>query len=122
AAHMDGTPRYEVAVTRFDRDHHPQFRIAKDPGRLKFNHKLHLASGMEGAKWKLSDIRDKEDRGRYRQLSQQEDTSLVQLTCSSCHVLDRADSSPTSRDLVGMTVREAGDYMLPVTYENQCRA
>jgi hypothetical protein len=103
AAHADGKARFQVSVTRFEPDHHPPFRPLKDPGRLKFNHNVHLALGMEGAKWKLSDI-PQADRERYRQPGQRDDKALVQLACSSCHT------------------QSAGDLMLPISYENQCRA
>jgi hypothetical protein len=125
AAHMNGRPQYQASITRFDREHHPPFRFAEDPGKLKFNHKIHLASGMEGANWKLSDIRDPQERDRYRRLQpagQTSDAALVQLTCSSCHVLDRADLSASTAALRGLPVRAAGDVMLPISYENHCRA
>ncbi len=123
AAHMDGKPQYQVSITHFDRDHHPPFRLEKDPGRLKFNHKIHLANGMEGAKWKLGDIRNQKERARYRQqqpAGQRDDAALVQLTCLACHVLDRADLSTAG--LTGLPLRAAGDLMLPIDYENHCRA
>src|SRR5439155_3495234 len=123
--HMNGKTQYQVSITHFDRDHHPPFRSLKDSGKLKFNHSMHLAAGMEGANWKLSDIRDPEERDRYRRqqpAGQRGDAALVQLTCSSCHVLDRADLSEKSAKFTGLPPRAAGDLILPIVYENHCRA
>jgi hypothetical protein len=124
-AHLDGETQFAIAVTRFDAGHHPPFRAHKDPGRLKFNHRIHLAPGMEGAKWKLSDIRDPEKRDRYRQQQpngQWDNAALVQLTCASCHVLDRADLASNVAGLSKLPARAAGDAMLPITYVNHCSA
>ncbi|HLJ96454.1 MAG TPA: hypothetical protein VKU02_24995 [Gemmataceae bacterium] len=125
AAHMDGKPQYEAAVTRFEKGHHPAIHVDKDPGKLKFNHQMHLANGMAGAKWKLGDIRDPQERERYRQqqpAGQKDDAALVQLTCTSCHVLDRADLATKSMAVTSLPARAAGDLMLPIRYENHCRA
>src|ERR1051325_9643403 len=49
-AHPAPEKPFANAVIRFD-DSHPRFRsIEKDPGKLKFNHQLHLAEGMANGK------------------------------------------------------------------------
>jgi hypothetical protein len=53
------------------------------------------------------------------------DDSPVQLDCGSCHQLDGGDFSMTRVAGASPSVlpaRPAGDYMLPITYENQCQA
>src|SRR4051812_7511129 len=78
-AHMsvDRAPAVAETVTRFDSDpaHHPEFRSTKrsDPGRLKFNHALHLTPGMASEKGgpvqTLTMLRES-DRARYREYAQ----------------------------------------------------
>ena len=106
-------------VSRFAANDHPEFRLlrdrAADPGRLNFNHQVHLTPGMGGGKplpgakipFTLAGM-DAADRDRYRQPGQDpinDSQNVVQLNCASCHQL------PTD-----------GAYMRPITYENQCRA
>jgi len=114
------TSRFQNSVPRFDAGHHPDFRSIKtDPGKLKFNHALHMTGGMArkdgGPVWRLKDI---PEQYRQRYADQQKDKGrddLVQLNCASCHWLDNgALDRPHG---VG-----SGKYMQPITYENQCRA
>jgi hypothetical protein len=116
---MTGKPQFFPTITRFDRDH-PDFSLydppndpvttsrrpltdmkTKDPGKLKFNHSLHLTPGM-GTGWKLTNISDPAVRGRYH-----EGPDGVQLNCASCHVLGGGDLFA---------------YMAPIAYETNCRA
>lgn len=137
ARHVAGEtpPRFTSAVMNFAGGH-PPFRLrrsdltepVRDPGKLKFNHQLHLARGMalpNGAPFfRLGDIRDREARGRYRR-SDQPDSDFVQLDCGACHQVDSADFGlPPSRMLLaGLTnSREVRAAMRPITYENQCKA
>jgi predicted CXXCH cytochrome family protein len=123
----DGKTDFAASITRFDRDH-PEFHLgppgkrkplgeAKDPGKLRFNHELHLLPGQknkgEAGGKKLSDIENETLRKRY---SEDKD-HLIQLDCASCHQLD-------STDIPGQPaqMREAGDYFLPVNFEQHCRA
>jgi hypothetical protein len=118
-------------VTRFDKDHHPAFRSArKDPGRIKFSHFQHMMPGVhehgrdDRQPMRLSDIRDPQQRERYRRPGQ-EDDNLVQLECGSCHVPDGGDFG--LKQVAGMPhsilpARSTGAYMVPITFENQCRA
>jgi hypothetical protein len=130
------TPRIENVVTRFDRDH-PDFRSGtRSPGRLKFDHARHLAPGMtleRGAKplWTLGDIPE-QDRPRYQEAEWQKASGTelqapVKLECASCHQLnggdfrhgERAGGVPAS---VLSAAPSGGAYMVPITYENQCKA
>jgi hypothetical protein len=98
---------------------HPQFGASsgglKDPGRLKFNHKLHMTPGqMTSADAKggvtLGKVRKEDPVGyvRLRDAVWQKDKSddaLVELQCASCH-----------------TVREDGRYYQPIAYDVNCKA
>lgn len=124
-------------VTRFDDKNHPEFRslLDPDPGKLKFNHKLHGTTGMvlaEGGKpFTLADIRDPQERERYRQgqpTDQRQDNHAVRLDCGACHRLDNADFNLTPRELLEQPAasilrpRSSGAYMQPIVYDNQCKA
>jgi hypothetical protein len=129
AAHTQKSkPEYEAAVTGFDKDHHPEFKLpAKDPGKLKFNHKLHMTAGLD-CQFTLDKI-DAAYRGWYTDHQENKDGSAaVQLDCGACHRLDKQDlagrdgqpGGPLQRLLV--PPRNAGAYFLPVSYEGQCQA
>lgn len=91
---------------------HPPFRSLPktDNNHFKFNHQLHMLPGQwpkdgkPAGAWKLEQI-PVELRERYRTSPEQALDSLVQLDCKSCHVSE-----------------QAGAYMLPVTFEQHCRA
>jgi hypothetical protein len=134
-AHHTGTEsHFDNSVTAFAA-HHPEFKVLReksaDPGRLKFNHKLHMSPGMATDKgdpnWTLERI-PPQDRERYRQPGQKDDKARVTLTCGSCHRTDSGDFDIKPDQLAGLPVdavlpvRTAGAYMLPIIYENQCRA
>jgi hypothetical protein len=121
-------------VSRFDmQGGHPEFKALRDkvdPGHLKFNHRVHLTPGQDKP-FTLADITDPAERERYRAMQppdQREPKSPVVLNCASCHVLDSGDST-TSRDLLAglpgdalLPPRAAGAHMLPIVYDNQCKA
>ncbi len=128
----DAKPRpkgTEVAdrVTSFATDHPPfsnERPGATDPGRLAFNHALHLAPGMAktpgGRDTKtIAYIADPSLRERYR-LKGQADDSPIRLDCASCHVADAGDSRVAAS--AGRSSRDSGAIMMPIKYENQCRA
>jgi predicted CXXCH cytochrome family protein len=116
--------KYTENITRFDLDH-PQFQIddpvsrartpidrAIDPGRLKFNHKRHLAEGikLEGGEPLLRDAKG----------------NPVQLECATCHQLD-AQISSASEPIPGLPTavsppRAAAASMLPIVYEKHCKS
>jgi predicted CXXCH cytochrome family protein len=141
-------------VTHFDRDH-PQFHFTdrdlkrvsvrsvpppKDPGRLKFNHQLHLSKGLDanGKLYLYRNFVDPAEQARYWRLSLPRDQRAkgipveldapVQLTCAACHRLDADDFEAPSPQLASLPreavlpPRAAGAAMLPITYENQCKA
>jgi predicted CXXCH cytochrome family protein len=120
---------------------HPEFRSAKsDPGRLKFNHALHMSPGLnpvrEGqAVFTFRQLPSDSDRRRYGWIDGQSLDAPVTLECASCHVRDAGDFvSGTKQEFTGRppTVpalpsslfpeRARGAYMMPVTYEFQCAA
>ncbi len=131
-------------ISRFTKARHGEFglfvRQQGDPGKLKFNHALHMAAGMKSPKgdpnWTLRKVA-KEYRERYAGeppkgedglLTEEQLTKRVQLSCSSCHATDPADLGLKRGQLTGlpeaalMPARRDGAYMLPITYENQCKA
>jgi hypothetical protein len=117
------------SVTMFDQEHHPDFTPPKDfagpkSGRIKFSHARHLSRGLAAEKgsvpFTFANL-DPSDRSRYGWSAGQELARPIQLDCGSCHRLDASVSiaSPASALL---PPRAAGDSMLPVNYENHCRA
>jgi hypothetical protein len=139
AAHYTG-PADKLAfrnVTDFSAAGHPEFRVfdrePHDPGRLRFNHRRHLTAGMvvdkDGQRpFTLGDLAPA-DRDRYaRQQADRRPGAPVQLTCASCHVADAGDLGVDRSRLSGLPAdallpaRRAGDTMMPITFENQCRA
>ena len=131
--HMDGDSIYpdrpiHSVITEFTVNH-PEFRsIESDPGRIKFPHKRHLMAGIklgpdDRGEMKLSQLSAK-DRERYKKVGQS-NGHAVQLDCSDCHKLDSVDEFLASADPhAGMLAppRTGGDYMLPMSYENDCKA
>jgi hypothetical protein len=127
---------YDNAVTSFA-DKHPKFRsLDSDPGRLKFNHRLHMLAGQvvtpdQASPWTLGKIADKATRERYANAPWQKDKSdnaAVVLDCASCHRLDAGDfgitdaNRPAGLASTALTPRAVGAYMLPVNYEIHCSA
>ena len=138
AAHRSGgadATEYKNEVTSFPKNH-PEFSVlsesgkrepigqARDPGKLKFNHQLHLRPGQKHTDpqtrdWTLKDVEhiDPKLRKRYAadQANQGDDAPVI-LECKSCHRLDATDVAGG-----GASRGALGAYMLPVTYENDCR-
>ncbi len=131
-------------VTQFSATGHPFFRSLGDPElgstsprqvprKLKFaqfSHHLHMTPGMardgdHQAVWTLGQIAEA-DRPRYAKQGQAL-SDPVQLDCGSCH---QSESRSIERTKVGdspdaalpRSSSVAGAYMLPITFENQCRA
>jgi hypothetical protein len=111
------------------KDRAPLGEGAKDPGRLRFNHQLHLEDGITG-NWTFermaAEYPDKEQAKKYvehyKQLQKKlqkvesiDDKALMKLDCAACHVLTAADEGRKGS-------REAGDYVLPINYEQHCKA
>lgn len=119
------TPRVAASVTRFDDnpDHHPAFRVnrAPDPGRLKFDHARHLKNGMalpSGGPIQTLAMMRESDRERYKSYAKGSD-GFIQLDCAACHRLEPGDDGAAPWP---GTARNAGAYMLPVSYARDCRA
>jgi hypothetical protein len=119
-------------VTRFDTNDHPEFRLwrekEEDPGKLIFNHQLHLAAGMNSGQIQAQFTLDKINAAAQTRYKVKPGTNLVQLDCADCHQLDSTDFR-AARQLLSevpaaavLPSRSAGAYMLPITYENQCAA
>ena len=126
-----GALRFAASVTRFDGnpDHHPEFRwlskgLMGDPSQVIFNHKLHLAhglnSGPEVKPFTFAQLPETA-RKRYGWKQRQDVNSAVQLACASCHVLDSKESRATSGIARSWPIGSAGAYMLPVSYARNCR-
>ncbi len=139
-AHTEGaTSPFENKVTAFATDH-PDFRSRKaDPGKIKFNHFQHMLPGQmpDGTaaenQWTLGRIKalDPAAYERYKNQPWQKgkgDNDAVVLDCASCHQLDSREFGVKDNfigDVPSAAVlpsRAAGAYMLPITYENQCKA
>lgn len=118
-------PKGWDVVTGFADGRHPDFAAGEDPGRLKFNHALHMAAGMAfggeggtGAPFtKYSDLRQ-EDRARYMAAAGVKDPNeFVRLDCAACHETDT-----TSQAVAGGGVAGGGKRFLPVAFERHCAA
>jgi nitrate/TMAO reductase-like tetraheme cytochrome c subunit len=139
ASMKNGKTEYANTITGFGDASlgHPEFKSLKsDPGKLKFNHALHMRPGqviVEGQDnpWTLGKIADKTVRERYANAPWQSDKSdggMVVLDCASCHRLDAGDfgvdpaTKPAGLASSVLTPRAAGAYVLPVNYEIHCAA
>ncbi len=129
--------KFTTNITQFSKPGgHPPFQsIVTDPGKLKFNHKRHLAAGMPAEKggkvgdpvMLLGNIPEPFKK-RYRdQQVDKADTAPVKLECASCHQLDAGDFGVADKqandfpfNIAGK--RTGGAYMQPIVYENQCQA
>lgn len=135
---LQGKTAFVSSISHFS--NHPQFRVgagperkplpeAQDPGRIRFNHQIHLSEGLRhGASdsrgWKLQDISDQTLREIYRKGQAGErkaDDDFVQLNCASCHNTDAADALQTASGRGGL-LGAGGEYMLPISYERHCKA
>jgi hypothetical protein len=126
--HIDsGKPPYENVTVFSVPGGHPEFALQRDkkpdPGKLKFNHDLHLRPGQTlvsgGKQWTLDDIKDPSERERYLRAQPKGEgthkgSAPVQLQCASCHLLDGKEA--------GRGPGGSGEYMLPTTYDNHCKA
>ena len=133
--HIDGKPQSmskPVNVTVFDQQHHPEFISAqKDPGHLKFSHYRHPDAriGQQSRRGENDldlgpDFRSGPARqhtgvapgkATIRPYSSIADRAINSMAAiSACRM---AGASPSASP-----PRPAGDYMLPIIYENQCQA
>jgi len=129
-SHTEGALTYAEKITSFEKDH-PEFKVlgaggervelskARDPGKLRFNHQMHLTKGIIG-NWTYERIPEKDGmRKRYLEMQGKDAKvgDLIQLDCASCHALSASDDARKT----GLA-RTSGDYVLPVTYEQHCKA
>jgi hypothetical protein len=135
---------FAPSIHRFDQDH-PEFRItdhfgqsrteigkAADPGRLKFNHRLHLTNGMvldpRGKPFLYKNIADANEGERYARQASKTLDDRVHLNCAACHRLDAEQSGSHPEPIAGLPAtsvsppRAPGATMLPIVYERHCRA
>jgi len=121
------------SVSRFDGNaaHHPEFRaLEKDPGRLEFNHALHQAKGFTlqkgGKDFTFAQVAEAERTRFGWSPAQGLDSAVPPLGCGSCHKLDSREyvetGARTATSGAILPARAARAYLLPVTYENHCRA
>jgi hypothetical protein len=120
------------AVTRFDREHHPDFTAsmaarAVDPRRIKFSHARHLAAGLAleqgGAPFTFAEVAFA-SLARYGWTSKEPLNRPVRLTCAACHQLDGEDSvgEVDHRPAHRLPPRTGRAYMQPIAYEKHCIA
>src|SRR5262249_33608117 len=82
------------------------------------SHSRHLLAGLlPAAPMKLEDL-DPTDRDRYRRPGQSNDQPIV-LVCASCHRLDQS-AGVAAKDSI--SANQSGDYMLPISYDRDCKA
>lgn len=104
---------------------HPEFRSLDrdDPGRVKFNHRLHLLPGQyprdakPTALKRLSSI----DPSYWVVLGYPDDTppdTVVQLDCAACHEFDASARTRVGGESTG--VPSSGAYAQPIRYERHC--
>jgi hypothetical protein len=101
-----GPAPIDGAITHFFDGSHPPFRWGTlDPGRLKFNHALHMTKGLGFRKGDVPLVTfarlGEADHPRYGWEKGKTLDDPVQLRCASCHRLE-------------------GSEMIPITFENQC--
>jgi predicted CXXCH cytochrome family protein len=107
---------YENAIAGFDG--HPEFRLirAESPRTMKFSHALHLNAGIvprgdlannPNAAMTLAKLPEKY-RKQY-EVYAQGDNGLLKLECAACHQLESSN-----------VPRAAGDYYLPVRFDQHC--
>jgi hypothetical protein len=120
--HMaNAKPTIDPKVTAFAAAAHPEFKAlrdnAKDPGNLKFNHKLHLQKDLK------VNLMVADDKGGQKMQSTE-----ANLDCSSCHHLDAGDATVKRAQLTDvpsaavLPARTGGAYYLPINYETDCRS
>jgi hypothetical protein len=131
-AHVQGGQTAVVSrVTRFDAaSGHPEFVTNRptdlkhpptDPGHLSFDHARHLTLGMATDKFgpvQTLEMIPEADRPRYDKYARGKER-WIQLDCAACHQLVRDDPDSAAAT---PPPRSAPAYMLPVTYQNHCRA
>ncbi len=130
--HAAGPLTVAGTVTHFDREHHPEITAAaakrsKNESRIKFNHALHMATGLTlekgGTPFTFAQV-PVLDRARYGWKGSHREDLPVQLACASCHQPDGDDEVRAVGGRAGSTVvpDASGAYMLPIQYENHCAA
>lgn len=114
-AQADFPGRHVVKEPRIDdfAQRHPDFQAVvekKDPGRLKFNHKLHMTPGLS-AGWTLAKLAES-DRAAYRSNAVGK-SGEIRLECASCHRLQSLSSTAAPG---------SGAYFRPISFAKDCRA
>lgn len=115
-------PKLRESIAGFTMESHGDFAsLARpDPGRVKFDHRQHLLPGQvdSGRRGGFTiGMLEESAKQRYLQAGQ-DDSSLVQLDCASCH---RPDGLPEGGGQLSSDA-ELGRYMQPVSYEQHCAA
>jgi Cytochrome c7 and related cytochrome c len=106
----DQEPQFAEHITGFAAERHPEFRLwikgaPTDPGKLRFNHNVHL-QGLLDIDRKQLQARQQTLRNAGVVLCEVEiPKKEIHLECQSCHQLD-----------------DAGRYMMPINYERHCQS
>lgn len=106
-------------IQAFNRESHGEFRsLAKDPGRVRFNHIQHLQPGQVAVNVRGGSRLDRLPE-RWRSVYQkpgQAPDAAVTLECEDCHQLPgRADETLASADL-----EVTGQHFLPIQFSQHC--
>ncbi len=129
-AHRTGPSQFTEpladAVDSFSAGSHPTFRsIREDPGRLEFNHTLHMTAGLTpaGKGVRPYTTADLPERHRDRYAAENANgQSLVKLDCGDCHELGSVGASTADAPSAMRLARASGDYFRPVVFERHCQA
>ncbi|QDT36191.1 hypothetical protein [Stratiformator vulcanicus] len=119
--HADGW----LKIASFSTQGHPNFSTEQkdfeDPGKLKFNHQMHMAAGIPGqtdAYFRYRNIEDAALRTTYlthHAGSNRADLdTLVELNCNSCHESGSNNASATELT--------SGRYFSAINFERHCVA
>jgi hypothetical protein len=82
------------SITRFTSGQHPEFRRIRDdkpdPGRLRFNHKVHLKGLLDIDRKQLAAQQKAQEQAGGIQCQEELPKLAVKLECNSCHKMDTA--------------------------------
>jgi hypothetical protein len=103
-------PQFDTHIVRFAPGRHPEFRLWRegtptDPGKLRFNHKVHLQGLLDIDRKQLQARQQAVRAAGVPPCDVEMPKKEVRLDCQSCHQMD-----------------EAGRYMMPIHFERHCHS